>query len=441
MDGAKPCWASLPRELHLHILEHVANAHSSPASPSRGIARYASVSKDWQDFFEGMTFKNFVLRLQDLIPFREHTQSPRRRGYVRHIWLRLEEPHPEEDDPALPWNQSRSPFATATLYLWNTLASWEVDQAGEELTLEISSHTQAGLIRYNNYTPKDDIDHYLKYLETRSLVPYDEVEPFSHTSLLWIAHMGQGQSISMHSGAIKALYSYDLRLSRIRLPSVQVVTKFLMRRANTRNLYPDSLNHIIKSLPRLKEIHFERWRLCSVGAERRWLQGCLLVEHLALCFIVDADDFLNNAPNFPELKTLTLTAEIFLGVGGNSDEAVERRMKIKTLLLLAALAACRMPKLELLEIWNGRNGQVSIFRYKVDSGLAEITWKSTQDDVVVDDDIVKAWEATARVHARDDLRSSIIRLPDGQYTYYGSVLPHLESNEHFIHEVSAAQMK
>lgn len=171
------------------------------------------------------------------------------------------------------------------------------------------------------------------------------------------------------------------------------------------------------------------------------VQGCLLVEHLALCFIVDADDFLNNAPNFPELKTLTLTAEIFLGVGGNSDEAVERRMKIKTLLLLAALAACRMPKLELLEIWNGRNGQVSIFRYKVDSGLAEITWKSTQDDVVVDDDIVKAWEATARVHARDDLRSSIIRLPDGQYTYYGSVLPHLESNEHFIHEVSAAQMK
>lgn len=170
------------------------------------------------------------------------------------------------------------------------------------------------------------------------------------------------------------------------------------------------------------------------------VQGCLLQEHLALCFIVDADDFLNNAPNFPELKTLTLTAEIFLGVGGNSDEAVERRMKIKTLLLLAALAACRMPRLELLEIWNGRNGQVSIFRYKVDSGLAEITWKSTQDDVVVDDDIVKAWEATARVHARDDLRSSIIRLPDGQYTYYGSVLPHLESKEHFIHEVSAAQM-
>ncbi|KAI3558703.1 hypothetical protein CABS01_05372 [Colletotrichum abscissum] len=135
MNGAKPCRASLPRELHFQILKHVANAHGSPITPSRGIAGYASVSNDWQDHFESLIYKNFILRLQDLIPFREHIQSPRRRGYVRHIWLRLEEPQLEEDGPASPWNQSWSPFATAALYLWNTLASWEVDQAGEGLTL------------------------------------------------------------------------------------------------------------------------------------------------------------------------------------------------------------------------------------------------------------------------------------------------------------------
>ncbi|KXH30543.1 hypothetical protein CNYM01_02954 [Colletotrichum nymphaeae SA-01] len=117
MNGAKPCRASLLQELHLQISEHVANAHSSRSSPSRGMAGYASVFKDWQVFFESLTFKNFVLRLQDLIAFRARTQSPRRRGYVRHIWLRLEEPHPEEDDATLPWIQSRSPSATVTLYL------------------------------------------------------------------------------------------------------------------------------------------------------------------------------------------------------------------------------------------------------------------------------------------------------------------------------------
>ncbi|KAK1712460.1 hypothetical protein BDP67DRAFT_490348 [Colletotrichum lupini] len=48
------------------------NAHGSPITPSRGIAGYASVSKDWQDYFESLIYKNFILRLQDLIPFREH---------------------------------------------------------------------------------------------------------------------------------------------------------------------------------------------------------------------------------------------------------------------------------------------------------------------------------------------------------------------------------
>ncbi|KXH43401.1 hypothetical protein CSAL01_05193 [Colletotrichum salicis] len=489
MDGTKACWASLPRELQLHILEHLATAHGSPTSPRRGIARFASVSKDWQDFFEETTFKNFVLRLPDLIPFRQHTQSPRRRGYVRHIWLRLVEPDPEDEDPAIPWNQSRSHFGPATLYLWDTLASWGVQESREGLTLEISSHTLAGLSTYANCMPKDDVNHYSKHLETGTLAQYDDVEPFGHTGPLWFTHIGQ--STSMLSGAVQALFSYDIRLSRIRLPHVEVVTKLLTRRANTRNLHPDSLDQIMKSLPRLKEIHVERWRLRSEYEERRWLkglndicrdgfpasvkkfailheasntpyfsrifrrgvkvdrgelvgsvvQGCLLLEHLALCFIVDADEFLNNAPGFPELKTLTLTAEVFRSESHDSDVEIERRIKIKTLLLLAALAACRMSKLELMEIWNGRNGQASLFRYKVSTVLAEITWKSTHGDAIVDDDVVKAWEATARVHGRSDLRSSVTRLEDDRYRYYGSLLPHLESKEHFIHEVSAAQMK
>ncbi|KAI3540073.1 hypothetical protein CSPX01_08528 [Colletotrichum filicis] len=169
------------------------------------------------------------------------------------------------------------------------------------------------------------------------------------------------------------------------------------------------------------------------------VQGFLLVEHLALGLVVDADDFLNNAPNFPKLKTLTLIAEMFPG-DGESDEAIERRTNIKTLLSLAVLEACRMPKLDIMEIWNGQDGQVSISRYKVVGELSVITWTSTQDDVVVDDDIVTACEATARVHARDDMWISVIRLPDGLYTYHGSVLQHLESKEHFINGASAAQM-
>ncbi|KAF4773303.1 hypothetical protein HER10_EVM0009869 [Colletotrichum scovillei] len=341
MNGAKPRRASLPRELHLQILKHVANAHSSPSSPSRGIAGYAGVFKEWLDFFESLALKNFALRLQDPIPFRVHTQSLRSTS---------------EDDATLPWIQSRSPFATATLYLWNTLASWEVDQAGEGLTLEMSSHTLAKLIRYDNYTPNDDVSRCTPELLRPSLKKLAILHEASSTP-------------------------YFARVFYRGVKGEELVSSIV--------------------------------------------QSCLLVEHLALCFTVDADEFLNNAPSFPELKTLALTAEIFLGESGDSDEAVERWMKIKTLLLLAALAACLMPKLEPMEIWNIWDGQAA---------------GHTQDDGVVDDDIMKAWRTTASVHARDDLRNSVIRLPGGPYTYYGSVLSHLRSKQHFIHEISAAQM-
>ncbi|OHF02108.1 hypothetical protein CORC01_02687 [Colletotrichum orchidophilum] len=488
MDDMKPCWAALPMELKLLILEQLANAHSFHDSTRSGLAPYASVSRDWQRFFESLTFRNFVLRLKDLIPFREYTQSPRRRGYVRHIWLRLEESRDGEESLGIPvGGSSTNHFGSAMLYLWTTLASWTIEESSEGLTLEMSTHTLAGLIRYARHVPKDDIGHYSKHLETGSLEQYDHVARFNHTSPSWATHIAP--SSSMQAGAMRALYTYDVKLSHIRLPPVEVVTKFLTRRANTRNIHPDTLDQIVRSLPRLGEIHFERWRLGREGDERRWLkglndmcryglplsvkkltifheeirvpffarsaprrmvmeeligslvQGALHLEHLALCFIIEADEFLSNTLEFRNLTSLTLTSALFIDRSADTDEAVERLMKTKKLLLLAAMAASRMPKLQLIEIWNGGDGQASVFCYKVGGERAEVIWKSTQDELIVDADVLEAWRATARVHGRNELQCSVTRLGIGGFKYYGSVLPYLESKEQVLHKVSAVQME
>ncbi|KAK1673144.1 hypothetical protein BDP55DRAFT_671178 [Colletotrichum godetiae] len=128
-----------------------------------------------------------------------HTK-PQAARYVRHIGLRLVESDPEDEDPDIPWNQSRSPFGPAMLYLWDTLASWGFQESREGLTLEISSYTLAGLSIYTNYMPKDGVNHYSKHLETGNLGQYDDVEPFGHTGPLWFTHIGQ--STSMLSGAV-----------------------------------------------------------------------------------------------------------------------------------------------------------------------------------------------------------------------------------------------
>ncbi|UQC87186.1 uncharacterized protein CLUP02_12688 [Colletotrichum lupini] len=382
------------------------NAHGSPITPSRGIAGYASVSKDWQDYFERSTCK-----------------APGGAAMSGTSGFAL---------------RSLSPKRMARLYRG-------INHGAHLLQLRCIYGILWRHGKYNNNTPKDDVDHYSSILRPgllrRMMRPNPSVtraysglptwvkvkvsrcipelpRPFSRT-MSSLAVYGYRSCKSLPSffcgGQINATSDRILWIKSSRVFLAQ--WKFILRGGGfaadmCRHGLPPSLKkfailHGGSSTPYFARVFYRGVEVEELVSSM--VQGCLLVEHLALCFIIDADDFLNNAPNLPKPKTLTLNADMFLGESGDIDEAIERRTKIKTLLFsLAALAACWMPKLELMEIWNGRDRQVSI--------------------------PLQAWEATARMHARDDLRKSVIRLPDGPYTYYGSVVPHLDSKEHFLHE-------
>lgn len=57
------------------------------------------------------------------------------------------------------------------------------------------------------------------------------------------------------------------------LPSLPIVSRFLIRRNYYRNIQASSLAQIIGSLPCLSMCHFKRWKCCDHGREVEWIQG------------------------------------------------------------------------------------------------------------------------------------------------------------------------
>ncbi|KZL65468.1 hypothetical protein CT0861_10623 [Colletotrichum tofieldiae] len=502
MAPMNPDKTSLPMELHLLVMEHLKESHYSDSTQRHQFAPYTCVSRSWQAFFERLTFKNLILRIGDVSAFREHTQTPERRGHVNHIWLRLEEKRFDLDEPVTPTEHNVGYFGTSLLHLWNTLAAWEARPSGQGLTLELSIHMLAGLLKYDRHAPEDDLGNYSTYLDTGSLRQYEIATKFAQRSPRWVEDIVSEPSNL--AGANRSLYTSDVSMRNVVMPSVEVVTKFLTRRANTRNLRSKTLGKILGSLPRLEEVHIERWRLSRVGDERRWLtglspsikkfnifhetsdwpqdptattafmmafevepsdslvRGAVHLETLSLCHIVQAENFFRSVLEgrpvfdvpvrlgvergplviFKNLTHLTLTCDLLAAdLNSTLNWGPEWKQGVNRLLLSAAKAvAGQMPKLRRLEIWDIQDGEVCVFCYEVHEDYAELVWKSAVEARIFEDGVVKAWETAAEAHGKAELRIRTGQVVCNDFEYYGFVLPHLESKHMIIHPVSAAQM-
>jgi hypothetical protein len=88
---------------------------------------------------------------------------------------------------------------------------------------------------------------------------------------------------------------------------------------------------------------------------------------LSAAFLVDAEDFFANLwpPNEDNLNVIPWENLRKL--------ALTSRRKINNMLMAAGRAAVLMPKLEVMEIWNGGEGHICFFRYSNDTGGTKIT--------------------------------------------------------------------
>ncbi|KAH0420312.1 hypothetical protein CcaCcLH18_14081 [Colletotrichum camelliae] len=162
----------------------------------------------------------------------------------------------------------------------------------------------------------------------------------------------------------------------------------------------------------------------------------LKLEHLAASFIIDASSFFEIQPawEWPNLTSLTLTSRL-LTPDENSDE-------IEAMLRAAAAAAMRMPRLETMEIWNGRKGLAALFRYQAcrNNPQAVILWRGTWK-LAMQPSVIQAWEAV--MHQYNGWRLDVVQeqLDEAGIKSHGDAVCHLMLASQVIRPVSLQQIQ
>lgn len=115
-------------------------------APEARFASYATVCREWQEYFESITFQSLVLN-QDRLAQLETIVSrhPRRVGFVRHVHLRLELPEYDCKRCKRPETKAEEAandriFTTAAVKLFGIISTWPATQ-GKACILEMSAHS------------------------------------------------------------------------------------------------------------------------------------------------------------------------------------------------------------------------------------------------------------------------------------------------------------
>ena len=167
---------------------------------------------------------------------------------------------------------------------------------------------------------------------------------------------------------------------------------------------------------------------------------------MSAAFLVDAKDFFitfwptklqtSNVVPWKNLQTLALTSRLL--------HPEISRNKIKKLLIAAGRTAAFMPRLKVMEIWNGGKGHACVFRYSNDPGTPQIIWASNWGiDVQLDDDVVSCWSALPNgQHLESTLITIVNRLPrrQKQIKTYAATIRYLRLRSHVLHLISDYQL-
>ncbi|KAI1096932.1 hypothetical protein F5B19DRAFT_499121 [Rostrohypoxylon terebratum] len=484
-------WGHLPVEIRLMILEALLQNGCSVASS-------AVVSREWQAVIEPYNFSQIYLTLSRLDGV--DTMLRRNRALVKYIWFRIElesygcwtcAPAVVDD-----WSISETDNTTIMMALeglFLTLSAWP---PGGDLVLDISVYSPSDSKHWFKYLTCEPDTPPSEYNQNRLLDQVARIKPDGHQHI-W--NTGNRDSV-LHNNAIDKLFEDIMAEGPFiddeeewewfqQLPAVPAVTGFLLRQQTRRRWKPLALLEMFARFPRLRDIHLEPWRewesdrhqehtdkcyralfkfLASTNLRRlvlfenfnqiypRSYPGCkpfripdrrcskwiaivsLQLDHLSASFIVDASYFFDaRKPSWewPNLTSLALTSRLLTPDEGSSG--------IDSLLRAAAAAAMKMPKLQIMEIWNGREGLAALFRYQVTGGRYPpvLTWKATWA-LTLQPSMVQLWEAAASKHGGSrSIRVVHEVLPNNIIGSHGDALRILEPLNTVIRPISLQQIE
>lgn len=136
-------------------------------------------------------------------------------------------------------------------------------------------------------------------------------------------------------------------------------------------------------------------RIPSTSVGRGLAKVSLDLDSLSASFLADAVDFFDETRErcwkWPNLKSLALTSGL-LRPGGNPT-------MLDDMLRAAAVTAMEMPKLEIMELWNGLEDLAMLVTYRRAQlrRPAAIEWKGTWE-MTLRDPVIEAWDDVALRH-------------------------------------------
>ena len=482
-------WQTFPGEIRLMILETITHQKHP------GWASLASVCKEWQFVIEKANFYKIKVGAPCLDDF-ARIASGQKRDLIHHICLNIELPRYDSPRPERPQNDLESALEAAfraarpstsvetgkiasdgIWKLWCILSTWK---AAEDLALEININSQSDCEYWftNIDMSSDDVedDGCATSDATRSLY-HDPQHGWMH-----------GQQVEAPPiTAVERLFSIICLHFRDSLPPIKAVTSLIIRRQLRRCVSPDTLSLLLTTLVRLKNLVYEPWMPCHQVERRRRNDGRSLVlqqlpktlnslvlfedsyefpspflrelgrqiflgrhpnqifsaalaskslglEHLAISFMVGADDLFENCQatwSWPHLRSLALTSQI---LQGDYD-----RETITSLLCRASVFAQKMPKLHTFVLWNDGEAHACAFIYRTDGERASVTWRGTWS-LDLDPRVVTSWQQVGSTPRFPELRVSKELISD-DIKSHGDALYHLKLPCQVIDPASLWQMR
>ncbi|KAH8736444.1 hypothetical protein BGZ61DRAFT_490103 [Ilyonectria robusta] len=348
MSRYRTSWDRLPPEIRNDILGLL------PVLGGR-CSLLATVSRAWQSIIEPLNFAEISLT-------------------IRYIWFRVEL---EQYDCGQCANTDRDRWGLDNIdnqfivdafeSLFTTLSAWE---PRGDLVLDISV-----------YSPSDN-QHWFKYLSFCSDTNLGECSSRrgheQGTTLVndpahgWVA--GQ-QVLAPDEFAIEQTFDeimgegpFDDEEPEMEwwrgLPFVPVVGVVLLRQQTRRRWKPVALANMLTRFPNLEELCYEPWReffecpairVPNRAVSRKLARASLHLTTLSASFMADAGYFFaarQDLWTWDKLTSLALTSRVL------TDDV--DTLDINNMLRDAAAAALKMPRLDTMELWNGRRGPAII---------------------------------------------------------------------------------
>lgn len=180
----------------------------------------------------------------------------------------------------------------------------------------------------------------------------------------------------------------------------------------------------------------EAIRTPNTQVSKKLAEASLDFQHLSAAFMTDASQFWDVCrPDWvwKQLLTLSLTSCNLVPHKESKD--------VNGVIYSAALAMKKMPKLEIMVLWNGGKDHAAVFRYKSvkASGYARIVWRgswSMQFEIRV----VTAWQNVARANHSGHLQILNELLTPSQIRSHGEAVLILELETEVACPVSIQQI-